>query len=151
MFHMPSGGHRMSSPVTITDYFKIVNQLVINVSCYEGIQAWSLYIRVCSFWMPPVVFFSVLNCNCVSWLCIRNLWYHVTTLHVGLIYIFTRVSRYIYKTSCLFCSQHPFPPLYVTTWTCSCVLCFWPDRTASLRSSLSWLDKAGRDTRTFLF
>lgn len=36
---MPLGGHRMSSPVTITDYFKIVNQLVINVSCYEGIQA----------------------------------------------------------------------------------------------------------------
>lgn len=36
--------------------------------------------------------FSVLNCNCVSWLCIRNLWYHVTALQVDLIYIFTSVS-----------------------------------------------------------
>lgn len=118
MFHMPSGGHRMSSPVTITDYFKIVNQLVINLSRYEGIRALSLYLVsfIGTFLYLSMLIlnavccvFSVLNCNCVSWLCIRNLLYHVTTLHVGLMYIFTRVSWYINKTSCLFCSQHPPP------------------------------------------
>ena len=57
------------------------------------------------------------------------------------------------STSCLLSSQQPLPPRYITTWTQRILLSAGPPahRTASLVSSLPWLDKVGMDTRKRLF